>query len=191
VPKLWDGTIEAHRREVRKAVIAATTALVAKHGLRAVTMSRIAQDAGIGRATLYKYFSDIESILTDWHDEQVARHLTQLRQLRFSAADPEHRLAKALEALATMSYQADRHGEGAEVAASLHTSDRVTEAERDLHALFLGMIQDAVESGHVREDIPAEELVTYCLNAAMGARHLSSQAAVHRLIQLAMAGLKR
>ena len=63
MPKLWSGTLETHRREVRTAVIAATAALVADHGLRGVTMSRIASEAGIGRATLYKYFPDVETIL--------------------------------------------------------------------------------------------------------------------------------
>ena len=56
MPKLWDETIDAHRREVRHAILHATGALVAEHGLLSVTMSQIAEQAGIGRATLYKYF---------------------------------------------------------------------------------------------------------------------------------------
>lgn len=54
VPKLWSETIEAHRREVHDAIIETTAARVAEHGLRAVTMSQIAEETGIGRATLYK-----------------------------------------------------------------------------------------------------------------------------------------
>src|SRR5262249_50381931 len=41
VPKLWNETIEEHRRAVRDATLDTTAALVAKHGLRAVTMSQI------------------------------------------------------------------------------------------------------------------------------------------------------
>src|SRR5215510_13315451 len=48
VPKLWNETIEAHRREVGDAILDTTAALVSKHGLRAVTMSQIAQQTGIG-----------------------------------------------------------------------------------------------------------------------------------------------
>src|SRR5207245_866718 len=59
VPKLWSDTIETHRREVRDAILETTVALVTKQGLRAVTMSQIADEAGIGRATLYKYFPDV------------------------------------------------------------------------------------------------------------------------------------
>ena len=56
VPKLWNETIEAHRRAVRDAILETTAALVAEHGLTSVTMSQIAEETGIGRATLYKYF---------------------------------------------------------------------------------------------------------------------------------------
>ena len=63
VPKLWNETIEAHRRAVRDAILNSTAELAAEHGVRSVTMSQIAERAGIGRATLYKYFSDVETIL--------------------------------------------------------------------------------------------------------------------------------
>ncbi len=72
MPKLWHATIEAHRREVRDAILETTARLVAEHGVRAVTMSQIAEETGIGRATLYKYFPDVDAILVAWHDRQVA-----------------------------------------------------------------------------------------------------------------------
>src|SRR5213080_1603360 len=82
MPKLWNDTIEAHRREVRDATLETTAALVAKHGLRSVTMSQIAEETGIGRATLYKYYPDVEAILVAWHERHVASHLEQLSALR-------------------------------------------------------------------------------------------------------------
>ncbi len=54
MPKLWTETIEAHRREVHDAIVETTATLVAKHGPTSVTMSQIAGDTVIGRATLYK-----------------------------------------------------------------------------------------------------------------------------------------
>lgn len=64
MPRLWDDTIEAHRRAVQKAILDNAWALVTEHGLAAVTMSQIAEKTGIGRATLYKYFPDVEAILS-------------------------------------------------------------------------------------------------------------------------------
>src|SRR4051812_36263133 len=78
VPRLWNDTIETHRREVRDAILQTTAALASKHGVTAVTMSQIAEETGIGRATLYKYFPGVEAILVAWHEQHVAAHLEHL-----------------------------------------------------------------------------------------------------------------
>src|SRR5436190_23952323 len=100
VPKLWNETIEAHRRAVRDATLDTTAALVAEHGLASVTMSQIASETGIGRATLYKYFPDVEAILVAWHERHVAEHLEHLAKVRDQAGDPGEQLAAVLEAYA-------------------------------------------------------------------------------------------
>jgi len=82
IPSSGHETIKAHRREVHEAILDTAAALVARSGLRAVTMSQIAQETGIGRATLYKYFSGVEPILIAWHDRHVANHLERLSELR-------------------------------------------------------------------------------------------------------------
>jgi AcrR family transcriptional regulator len=41
-------------------------------------MSQVAEEPGIGRATLYKYFPDVEAILLAWHERHVAAHLEYL-----------------------------------------------------------------------------------------------------------------
>ena len=86
MPKLWTETIEEHRRAVHGATLDTTAALVAEHGLASVTMSRIAAETGIGRATLYKYFPDVEAILAAWHARHVARHMEHLAAVRDQAA---------------------------------------------------------------------------------------------------------
>ncbi|XVV06649.1 TetR/AcrR family transcriptional regulator [Actinosynnema sp. CA-248983] len=88
MPRLWNDTIEDHRREVRDAILDATAALVAEKGLLAVTMSQIAEKTGIGRATLYKYFGDVEAILLAWHERQVGVHLNLLAAVRDTARGP-------------------------------------------------------------------------------------------------------
>src|SRR5438105_15409248 len=100
VPKLWNQTIEAHRREVRDAILATTAALASQHGLLSVTMSQIAEETGIARATLYKYFPDVEAILVAWHERQISGHLQQLAHVRDQAGDPHERLEAMLAAYA-------------------------------------------------------------------------------------------
>jgi len=89
MPKLWNHTIEAHHRDVRDAILDAAARLLTTHAARGVTMMRIAQEAGIGRATLYKYFPDIEAILIAWHERHIAEHLKHLAQLCETPGPPE------------------------------------------------------------------------------------------------------
>jgi len=109
VPKLRNDTIEAHRREVREAILDTTATLVGEHGLRSVTMSQIADKTGIGRATLYKYFPDVDAILRAWHERQITSHLHQLAEIRDRIGDRRQRLEAVLEAYAVIAHQTRRH----------------------------------------------------------------------------------
>src|SRR5215207_2275222 len=125
MPKLWNETVEGHRAAVREAILASTAALVAVHGLASVTMSQIAETAGIGRATLYKYFPDLDAVLLAWHERQVASHLAQLVEVRDHAGVADDRLAAVLEAYAH-SIQAHQD---AHLATLLHRGAHVTHAQ--------------------------------------------------------------
>src|SRR5438067_8098301 len=127
MPKLWNQTIEAHRAAVREAILDATWALVAEHGLASVTMSQIAEQTGIGRATLYKYFPDVEAILVAWHERQIHAHLQQLARIGDGVADPRGRLEAVLHAYAEI--QHEHHG--TELAAHLHRGGHMARAERE------------------------------------------------------------
>src|SRR5687767_9411661 len=134
VPKLWTETIEAHRREVRDAILDATAALVAQHGLLSVTMSQIAERTGIGRATLYKYFPDVEAILTAWHQRQIGDHLGRLAYVRDQASEPGERLRAVLEAFAFITHETHAHHED-ELAAVMHRDQHVVAAHAHLREM--------------------------------------------------------
>jgi AcrR family transcriptional regulator len=189
VPRLWTETVAGHRRAVRDAALDAVAALVARHGLRGVTMSQIAEDAGIGRATLYKYFPDVDAVITAWHERQVAAHLDRLAAVRDGAGGAAGRLAAVLLTYAEIAHEP--HGRhGVELAASLHAGAHVARAHDHLRRLVHDVLADAVASGHVRDDVAVEELVGYCLHALSAAGDLSSQAAVRRLVAVTLSGLR-
>ncbi len=186
VPKLWNETVEAHRRAVRDATLDATAALVAEHGLAAVTMSQIAETTGIGRATLYKYFPDIESILIAWHDRQVTGHLEQLVEVRDRAGDARARLEAVLEAYALIAHGRPR---GTELAALVHRGEHLALAQQHLNDFLQDLLTDAAAAGYIRTDVPPDELAAYCSTALAAAGDLPSKAAVRRLVTLTLAGL--
>jgi AcrR family transcriptional regulator len=191
VPRLWTQTIQAHRSQVRDAILDTAAALVAEHGLLSVSMSQIAERTGIGRATLYKYFPDVEAILLAWHQRQITDHLAQLAALRDQAGDPGRRLEAVLGAYALIAHDRLSHAHpGAEVAALLHRSAQVTRAQRQVHDLITDLLTEAAQTGQARDDIAPDELATYCVHALTAASTLPSKAAVRRLVAITLAGLR-
>ncbi|HVA09701.1 MAG TPA: TetR/AcrR family transcriptional regulator [Acidimicrobiales bacterium] len=186
MPKLWDKTIEAHRREVRDAILDTTASLATEHGPLSVTMSQIAEETGVGRATLYKYFPDVESILLAWHERQVTDHLGQLAELGHQGGDAGQRLQAVLERYALIRHQYH----GAELAAFVHHGDHFTRAHDHLTGFVRDLLREAAEAGDVRADVSADELASYCLHAITAASSLPSKASVRRLVQVILTGLR-
>ena len=186
VPKLWDETVEAHRHAVRDAALDATAALVAEYGLASVTMSQIAERTGIGRATLYRYFSDVDAVLVAWHERQVAGHLHQLAQVGVRTGDAGQRLRAVLEAYALTSQE--HHG--SDLAAVLHRGAHVGRAQDQLSRFIGDLLGEAAATGEVRDDVPPDELASYCLHALTAAGSLPSKAAARRLVSVVLAGLR-
>jgi AcrR family transcriptional regulator len=159
---------------------------VAEHGLASVTMSQIAEQTGIGRATLYKYFPDVEAILVAWHQRQVTEHLDQLADVLDHTRHAGERLKAVLEAYALMVHE--HHG--GDVAALLHRGPHVARAHQQLRDFVRDLLTEGTASGEVRDDVAPEELAGYCLHAVAAARGLPSKAAVQRLVTVILAGLQ-
>jgi AcrR family transcriptional regulator len=185
MPKLWEDTIETHRRSVRDAALDAAGTLVEELGLRGVTMSAIAERTGIGRATLYRYFSDADAILAAWHERHVTGHIERLSRL----AEGEGAAIERLEALLIAFARTQQEQPRDEIAATLHAVPHVGAARHQLAALISGLISEAAEDGAIRTDVTAGELAEYCLHALTAAAELRSRAAVRRLVTVTMTGL--
>jgi len=186
VPKLWNETIASHRRAVREATMDAAAAVVAESGLAAVTMSKIAERTGTGRATLYKYFADVDAVLSAWHERQITGHLHHLAEIRDHAAGPGARLAAVLAAYA----QILAHHPGGAIAAGLHRGEHTVDAQQRLHEFVRDLLTDAAGAGEIRDDATADELTRYVLHAISAAEGLDSPAAVRRLVAIILTGLE-
>ena len=189
MPKLWNQTIETHRQEVREAILDAAAALVTEHGLRSATMSQVAERTGIGRATLYKYFPDIEAILLAWHERQIIGHLEYLADVRDRAGDARGKLEAVLDAYALISHESHGHHD-TELAAFLHRDAQVARAQHQLRDMIRDLLVEVAETGALRVDVAPDELASYCLHALGAAGSLPSKAAVHRLVTVTLAGLQ-
>jgi AcrR family transcriptional regulator len=216
VPKLWRESIELHRQDVRDAILEAAVGVVAERGPASVAMSDVAEAAGIGRATLYKYFPDVEAILAAWHERQVGEHLSQLAAARDRAGTARERLEAVLTTLAQILNESHRrHGAAlGELAARLHGARHASHGadhqphDRSAHSAHAGhhaghvartqrlvdflreLLAEAAAGGEARGDVPPAELASYCVNALTGAGDLPSKAAVRRLVAITLDGLR-
>ena len=189
MPKLWNETIESHRRDVRDAILETTISLVEERGLLSVTMSEIAEQTGIGRATLYKYFPDVEAILHAWHERQIETHLGVLAEIRDRPGSPSDRLAAVFETFALIAHGSQGH-QDTELAPILHKGHEMLKPEAQLRDLVAELLVEAAAAGDVRNDVGPDELATYCVHALAAARTLRSKAAVKRLVDVTLAGLR-
>jgi len=182
----WNETVNAHRVGVRKTIVDTAAALVAQHGPRSVTMSQIAEEAGIGRATLYKYFPDVEAILVAWHERHVVGHLQELEALRDGPGSSFERLEAVLDAYALIQHK--RHATA--VGALLHRDQHVARAQKHLHNLITDLVTESKRIGDIRTDVAPDELASYCMFALAAASSLSSEGAVRRLVAVTLTGLR-
>ncbi|MGW6279447.1 TetR/AcrR family transcriptional regulator [Kribbella sp. NPDC055071] len=160
---------------MQTAVLDAAAALVAERGLTGVSMSEVAKRTGLGRATLYKYFPDVDSILVAWHQRQVGEHLRQL-------ADTWERTASLETVLGAYALICYEHP-SSDAAASLHRGQHVAHAQAHLIDFIAQLLVD------VRDDVPPKELAAYCIHALTAASAAPSKAAVRRLVAMTMAGI--
>ncbi len=178
MPRIWADTIDSHRHQVNGAILDATAELIAEQGPLSVTMSAIAQRAGIGRATLYKYFPDVESILGAWHTRDFAGHLNRLTAL--SEAD-DVTLEDVAEFVCTQRRSHPRR-KGADVVGTLaHTlagaDGNVGGAiQHEIIAVLIGLLTRLADRQQVRDDHDPELLALWLLHAAHAPTDLDDQA---------------
>lgn len=118
-------------------IIHATLTLIGEHGLGAVTMSRVADAAGVARQTLYNHYGDIDSIVAaaiDRHNRESIDLLEAALQIADSPTDKIEQMVRHFVMVGAHARHALNLGSG------LSADVRVT----------LDIYQDAVEQ-HIRE----------------------------------------
>ncbi len=178
MPRLWADTMDSHRRQVNDAILDATAELMTEQGPLSVSMSAIAERAGIGRATLYKYFPDVESILVAWHARNFA---VQLNRLKALSQDEDVTLEEVVEFVCGQRHHRPRHKGGEVLGTLAHTlagAEGIPKGavEREIIAVLTDLLTRLVHRREVRDDEDPELLARWLLHAAHAPGDLDDQA---------------
>jgi AcrR family transcriptional regulator len=161
----WDHTVDEHRTAQREAITAAAWALAQQHGPFAVTMSQVAEAAGVSRPTLYKYFPDVEAMLTAHHRKHVDAHVAELAAIVNGPGASSERLERLVVAYAEICHHRGRHG-SAEVDRLVHSPFELDAAESQLVDLFARAIR---ETDTRRDDLSPRARAAFAVRALAAA----------------------
>jgi AcrR family transcriptional regulator len=88
VPKIQAPSIAAHRELRRQQLIGAAMELALEGGAEAITVSAVAQKAGLSRSSIYEYFSGSADLVADLVIEELDYYTARLADAIKDATDP-------------------------------------------------------------------------------------------------------
>nr|MDT0523307.1 helix-turn-helix domain-containing protein [Streptomyces sp. DSM 41633] len=92
MPRISASSVEEHRELVQQRIFEAFATLMAEHSFDAITMAKLAAEAGIGRTAIYHHFPDKESVVIAFASHETTRYLDGLRDALSDVDDPVGRL---------------------------------------------------------------------------------------------------
>lgn len=180
MPKTWVETLDGHREAVRHAAIDAALEIASEIGFQKVSMSEVAARTGITRATLYKYFADVDAIFVEWHRRMLEKHLAHVEVI----AEKDGGVVDQLTEILLFFAMTARHHHGTRFADALHDREHARAAEERLIAVVEGIVADGVDAGTFRADLSPRETAVFLQGSLSGVHRLPDDAAVKRLVGL-------
>lgn len=87
-----------NQRARREALIEATYAAGRTHGLRSLSLTDVAEQAGLTRGAILYYYEDLDALLVEAHSAGVERFCDQRDAMIAKLDDPRERLGAAIRA---------------------------------------------------------------------------------------------
>ena len=171
----------------RSAALAAAEGAYAEKGLD-VSLNEIARRAGIGNATLYRHFPTREALIA----EVYAQHLERYCAIAEDAATADDPVAALRDCVtATCAWQAANRGLADLLASLQPVSPHVEELRDRHHVAITTLMQRAVRTGEVRDDLqPVDMAMLVVANAGLIHRTADdAPGSSARLVALWLAGV--
>jgi len=149
------------RGRVAVAVLEAAARVIARDG-EAASMLDVAREAGIARATLYRYFGSRGALEDAVVARGVARGSAAMRAARIDEVPVEDGVARAVRTLLDL-------GEALVVVMRRRAAGGAPEFDADVAGPLRRLLHDGQRDGRIRGDVPIAWLTDSLINLAAGA----------------------
>jgi TetR/AcrR family transcriptional regulator, cholesterol catabolism regulator len=163
-----EGNLERAQAARRARIREAARALASEGGYAAVTMHDVAERAGVGRATVYRYYSSKDHLIADVHLEQSRQLLEGLQAEPPRGATPADRLSEVAARVVEVA-AADLRVTEAGVALALSDDPDITNAQEWRIRMMLPYLDAALEDDtSVDRETVAEIMQAVLFQALLG-----------------------
>jgi len=165
----WTNVTESYRNGQRASIAHTAMTLLIEGGGSGLSMSALAQSAGISRPTLYRYYPDMESVLVGVA-ELVAQHDEAFAAEVLAGADPRQQLRAFLDAVTDPI--AHGHPSAIELEAALPPEGRkLLHAHEDrARELLVGILKRGVRAGYFAADVDPDTDALFILGLTQQAQ---------------------
>ncbi len=153
MPRIQAETVEEHKTLVHRRLLDAAMLLFSEMGYASTTFADLAAEAGVGRTTIYEYFSDKEDLLASLVEEELPLTISAMLDSLPEGSSGVERLAALAKAMVefvatdpTLGMLLHREVPGLSQGAKA----RVERAHLDLIHEFVSLIRGGVASGDLR-----------------------------------------
>lgn len=150
--RFGDSSTPASGASTDERIIEAALALIARDGLGAVTMVKVAETARVSRQTLYNHYPDVDSILAEAigrHDRESIRLLESSMRI---VDHPQERLEQLVRHAVSIGAHA-HHVHGLEHGLSADARTALSEYDDALDRWVRGVLVQGRQSGAFRGDL--------------------------------------
>lgn len=150
MPRIRAASIDEHKALTRRALLEAAYAMIEEAGTADVSLGEVALSAGIGRTTLYDYFTDRDDLIAALVEDELPVVISELidqvdRSLPIDAQLAELAV-RTVEFVATdRVYGAILHREAGRM--GLEAQERIRASHADLSATMAGLYAQGVAEG--------------------------------------------
>ncbi|OLT46693.1 transcriptional regulator [Saccharomonospora sp. CUA-673] len=173
------------RRNRRRIIDAALAAFGDSNGT--ASLESIARRAGVGIGTLYRHFPSREALIEAVYRDELGQLCDAADELR-ATLPPEKALRTWMGRYAD--FVATKHGM-AEALRDVIASGAITsdETRTRLSEAVRGMLAAGADSGGLRDDVPAEDVVAQMAGVLLACQRPDQRPQIDRLLDLLMDGL--